>query len=153
MEADRQTAREREKRDHGLRLKDLEFAQALHMKELELKACKACALFKADQVETTRNIRLVPPFNKSEVDKFFAHFERVAITFKWPKEIGTMTLQCVFTGKIQEAYSSLTLEDAADYEKVKHAVLRIYTIVLEAYRQKFRSYQKPDALTFVEYVR
>ena len=36
-----------------------------------------------------------------------------------------MTLQSVFTGKAQEAYSSLSLEDALDYEKVKQEVLRI----------------------------
>lgn len=153
LEADRRLVREREQREHEFRLKDLELAQALRIKELEVKAREAGVAFKPDQFEITRNIRLVPPFNESEVDKFFAHFERVATTFKWPKEIWTMTLQCVFTGKAQEAYSSLTLEDAADYEKVKHAVLRIYALVPEAYRQKFRSYLKPEALTFVEYVR
>lgn len=153
LEADRQTTREREKREHELKLKDLEFAQALRIKELELKAREAGVPFKPDQFDITRNICLVPPFNESEVDKFFAHFERVAMTFQWPKEIWTMTLQCVFTGKAQEAYSSLTFEDAADYEKVKHAVLRIYALVPEAYRQKFCSYYKPEALTYVEYVR
>ncbi len=33
-------------------------------------------------------------------------------------------LQSVFTGKAQEAYSSLSVEDAMDYLTVKNAVLR-----------------------------
>ncbi len=44
-------------------------------------------------------------------------------------------LQSVFTGKAQEAYSSLSVEDAMDYLTVKNAVLRAYELVPEAYRQ------------------
>ncbi|KAL2103192.1 hypothetical protein ACEWY4_000060 [Coilia grayii] len=153
LEAERQTVREREQREHELRRKDLEFAQALRVKELDIKARESGVFLKSDQFDVTRNIRVVPPFREDEVDKFFAHFERVATTLRWPREVWTMTLQCVFTGKAQEAYSSLTLEDAADYDKVKQAVLRVYSLVPEAYRQKFRAYQKPDGLTYVEFVR
>lgn len=153
LEVDRQTLREREQREHELRLKDMEFAQALRVKELDIKARESGVFVKPDQFDVPRNIRVVPPFNEEEVDKFFAHFERVATTLKWPKAVWTMTLQCVFTGKAQEAYSSLSLEDAADYEKVKQAVLRVYSLVPEAYRQKFRGYQKPEGLTHVEFIR
>ncbi|KAL2076972.1 hypothetical protein ACEWY4_027431 [Coilia grayii] len=153
LEAERQTVREREQREHELCLKDLEFAQALRVKELDIKARESGVFLKSDQFDVTRNICVVPPFREDEVDKFFAQFERVATTLRWPREVWTMTLQCVFTGKAQEAYSSLTLEDAADYDKVKQAVLRVYSLVPEAYRQKFRAYQKPDGLTYVEFVR
>ena len=67
------------------------------------------------------------------MDKFFAHFERVATVLKWPRDVWSMTLQCAFVGKAQQAYSSLSLEDAADYEKVKQSVLRVYSLVPEAY--------------------
>ena len=148
---------EREKnirdREHELRLKELEFNQALRLKEMDLQAREADIHSKSGQFDVTRNIRLVPPFREDEVDKFFAHFERVATTLKWPREVWTMTLQCVFKGKAQEAYSALPLEDAADYEKVKQAVLRMYSLVPEAYRQKFRGYHKPEALSYVEFVR
>ena len=148
---------EREKnirdREHELRLKELEFNQALRLKEMDLQAREADIHSKSGQFDVTRNIPLVPPFREDEVDKFFAHFERVATTLKWPREVWTMTLQCVFKGKAQEAYSALPLEDAADYEKVKQAVLRMYSLVPEAYRQKFRGYHKPEALSYVEFVR
>ncbi len=58
-------------------------------------------------------------------------------------------LQSVFTGKAQEVYSSLSVEDAMDYLTVKNAV---YELVPEAYRQKCRSWNKTDSQTHVEFV-
>ena len=34
---------------------------------------------KASAFDPVRNIRLVPPFQEKEVDKYFAHFEKVQI--------------------------------------------------------------------------
>ena len=36
--------------------------------------------------DVTKHIRLVPPFQEKEVDKYFLHFEKVAENLKWPKE-------------------------------------------------------------------
>ncbi|KAL2096852.1 hypothetical protein ACEWY4_006059 [Coilia grayii] len=152
LEADRLLIREREKREHELRMKDLEINQALRLKELEIRA-RESGLVPSEHFDVTRNIRLVPPFNESEVDKFFAHFERVATVMKWPRNVWTITLQSIFKGKAQQAYSSLSLADAADYDKVKEAVLRIYSLVPEAYRHKYRDYHKPESLTYVEFLR
>lgn len=69
-----------------------------------------------------RNMRLVPPFSEKEVDKYFYHFERVALSMKWPKSFWTLLLQCVFTGKAQEVYSALSLEQSGEYDVVKSAV-------------------------------
>lgn len=41
LEADRQTIRDRERREHELRIKELEFEQALRVKELDIKAREA----------------------------------------------------------------------------------------------------------------
>ena len=147
-----QREQEREQREHELRVKQMEHEQALKLKELDIRSRQVGKPAHSD-FDVARNIRVVPPFNEKEVDKFFNHFERVATTLKWPTDVWTMVLQCVFTGKAQEAYSSLPLTDASDYEKVKKAVLQIYSLVPEAYRQKYRSYQKTDSLTYVEFVR
>ncbi len=42
-------------------------------------------------------------------------------------------LQCVFTGKAQEAYSALSSEDCKDFDRVKSAVLKAHKLVTEAY--------------------
>ena len=41
---------------------------------------------KASAFDPARNIRLVPPFQEKEADKYFAHFEKVADSLNWPKE-------------------------------------------------------------------
>ena len=61
-------------------------------------------------------------------------------------------LQCVLTGRAQEAYSALCAEDDLDYDTVKSAVLKTYELVPEAYRQKFRNWVKGDKQTNLEFV-
>ncbi|KAL0165843.1 hypothetical protein M9458_037687, partial [Cirrhinus mrigala] len=60
----------------------------------------------------------------------------------WPMSIRIVMLQTVITGKAQEAYAALTMEDRKDYDKVKVAILKAYELVPEAYRQRFRSWRK-----------
>lgn len=92
----------------------------------------------AAHFDVTKNLRLVPKFDERDVDTFFALFERVADFRGWPDEERTLMLHCVFTGKAQEVYSSMSAEDCMVYIKVKEAVLKAYELVAEAYCQKFR---------------
>ena len=107
---------------------------------------------KASVFDPARNIRLVPPFQEKEVDKYFAHFEKVADSFNWPKESWVL-LQSVLVGKAQEIYGSLSVEQSSNYEHVKESILKAYELVPEAYRQKFRNYLKYDSKTHVEFAR
>ena len=102
---------------------------------------------KASAFDPARNIRLVPPFQEKEVDKYFAHFEKVADSLNWPQESWVLLLQSVLVGKAQEIYGSLSVEQSSNYEHVKEAILKAYELVPEAYRQKFRNYLKYDSKT------
>jgi len=42
-----------------------------------------------------KHIRFVPSFQEVEVDKYFMHFEKIAVSLKWPEEIWTVLLQSV----------------------------------------------------------
>ena len=108
---------------------------------------------KASVFDLARNIRLVPPFQEKEVDKYFAHFEKVADSLNWPKESWVLLLQSVLVGKAQEIYGSLSVEQSSNYEHVKEAILKAYELVPEPYRQKFRNYLKYDSKTHVEFAR
>ncbi len=83
---------------------------------------------------------------------FFCLFERLVDVMKWPENEQTL-LQCVLTGKVQKAYSSLSVHDSQKYLKVKDAVLKAYELVPEAYRQKFRNLRKPAEQTYCEFAR
>ena len=108
---------------------------------------------KASVFDPARNIRLVPPFQEKEVDKYFAQFEKVADSLNWPKESWVLLLQNVLVGKAQEIFGSLSVEQSFNYEHVKEAILKAYELVPEAYRQKFRNYLKYDSKTHVEFAR
>ena len=85
----------------------------LKMKELELEGkskSKPLPLDSGKSFDVTKHIRLVPPFQEKEVDKYFLHFEKVAENLKWPREHWTLLLQSVVIGKAREIYTQLSLE-------------------------------------------
>ncbi|XP_034069417.1 uncharacterized protein LOC117544479 [Gymnodraco acuticeps] len=69
-------------------------------------------------------------------------FERLAGVRGWSEATRVLLLQCVLTGRAQEAYSSLSASDYLRYDLVKSAVLRAYELVPEAYRQRFRNWKR-----------
>ena len=164
-----QRARDAEKaaREEARELRLAELKEARELRELELKAEQEKALLEAEKeaaarehelkmasvFDPARNIRLVSPFQEKEVDKYFAHFEKVADSLNWPKESWVLLLQSVLVGKAQEIYGSLSVEQSSNYEHVKEAILKAYELVPEAYRQKFRNYLKYDSKTHVEFAR
>ncbi len=99
------------------------------------------------------NLRLLPRFNEKEPEAFFSLFERVAEVRKWPESARTVMLQCVLTGRAQEAYSALSVQDGKNYECVKAAVLKTYELVPEAYRQRFRTWKRHEKQTHLEFAR
>ena len=130
-------------RQYNLRMKELEMQDKTKTKPLDL----------GTHFDVTKHIRLVPPFQQKEVDKYFLHFEKVAENLKWPNEHWTLLLQSVVIGKAREIYTQLSLEQSSDYDKVKELILKAYELVPEAYRQKFRKCRKENDQTHVEFAR
>ena len=74
--------------------------------------------------DVTKHIRLVPPFQEKEVDKYFLRFEKVAENLNWPKEHWTLLMQSVLIGKAREIYTQLGVEQSHHYETVKELILK-----------------------------
>ena len=151
---------EREKEKHREMLKEIELEKErmhydIKMKELELssKSMPPVSFDPSKVFDVTKHIRLVPPFQEKEVDKYFLHFEKVAENLKWPKEHWTLLLQSVVIGKAREIYTQLPLDQSSDYDTVKNLILKAYELVPEAYRQKFRNCRKEHDQTHVEFAR
>ena len=151
MELEFQKEREERHMQHELRIKELNIEAQIKIKELELKA--SVKTQETSAFDVGKYVRLVPPFQEKEIDKYFLHFEKVANTLKWPVELLTMLLQSVLIGKAQEAYSSLSLEQSVNYKVVKKTILQAYELVPEAYRQKFRHFKKFETQTHLEFAR
>ena len=88
---------EKEKLHFELKMKELELQDKSKSKPLPLDSGKS--------FDVTKHIRLVPPFQEKEVDKYFLHFEKVAENLKWPREHWTLLLQSVVIGKARERTS------------------------------------------------
>lgn len=75
-------------------------------------------------------------------------FGRVADARGWPDD-HTGTLQCVLTGKAQEAYSALSVTDNLDYD----SVLKAHEMAPEAYHQLYQTSRKEDKHSYLEFSR
>ena len=155
-EKQREMEREKLEREERLEIEKEKLEFQLKMKQLELQdktKPKTLPLDTSKTFDVTKHIRLVPPFQEKEVDKYFLHFEKVAENLKWPKEHWTLLLQSVVIGKAREIYTQLSLEQSSNYDKVKELILKGYELVPEAYRQKFRDCRKEHDQTHVEFAR
>ena len=147
---EREREREREKREE--REKEREFQ--LRMREIEMQERANQPKQKIEyNFDVTKHIRLIPPFQEKEVDKYFLHFEKVAENLNRPKEHWTLLLQSVLVGKACEIYIQLGVEQSHHYETVKELILKGYELVPEAYRQKFRNCKKDSNQTHIEFAR
>ena len=129
--------RQKEERDRQERIEEKE-RDRQHELELARLGISSTHSEQGTHFNVCKFIKLVPRFNEKEVGKFFESFEKVASQLKWPKDYWAIMLQAVLTGKAQVAYSSMSAEESASYDKVKQAILKAYELVPEAYRQKFR---------------
>ena len=153
---ERECKRENQVKLKELELKEKELAIQLKMRELESHSPLAPAMtsVKSPGFDVSKHIRLVSPFQEKEVYKYFIHFEKIATSLEWPKEVWTLLLQSVLLiGKAREIYSALPVEKSAQYEEVRRAILKAYELVPEAYRQKFRNCKKQDSQTYAEFAR
>ncbi|XP_057676607.1 uncharacterized protein LOC130906366 isoform X1 [Corythoichthys intestinalis] len=162
---------EKEERDRELEYKhqqamyklELEARNAVRLKELELEMKRLDVTSGTHLVATqgdnssqkpfdaSRQIGLVPEFRESEVDEYFETFERIATAFKWPPEAWAPLLQSKLIGKARDVMNKMPLRDSMVYATLKETVLRSYSLVPEAYRQRFRVHRKAPEKTFVEF--
>ena len=136
--------------EHTLVLRKLDYQETdkalqLKLKELDMREKELALEYKAKELELhnaktrtvevskvpfdiRKHIRFVPPFQESEKDKYFMHFEKVATSLKWPEDVWTVLLRSVFVGKAREIYSALSVEHSARYQTVRDAVLMAYEV-------------------------
>ena len=153
-ELEERLAKEKLEQEERIEVEKEKMHYEIRMKELELssKSMPPVSFDPSKTFDVTKHIRLVPPFQEKEVDKYFLHFEKVAEK-KWPKEHWTLLLQSVVIGKAREIYTQLPLDQSSDYDTVKNLILKAYELVPEAYRQKFRNCRKEHDQTHVEFAR
>ncbi|XP_047480167.1 uncharacterized protein LOC125032798 [Penaeus chinensis] len=139
-----QAREEREERASEREMKkiELELAEADKRRSHELAMAQlACsnAESKSTSLQMYDNLRL-PTFHdgQDEIDSYLQRFERLATLHKWDKQNYHVYLGSVLRGHALKVYVSLPDETVKDYEKLKEALLRAYSVDADMYRRLFR---------------
>lgn len=133
-----------------LKLKELETEQEkIKLEREKLNAGLLTGIDSPQQSSLCKNfsdrIKVIPPFNESDVLEFFNAFEKTAMGLEWPRKEWSVIAQTSFKGKARKVYDHLTFSQCSDYDYMKSEILKTYTLTPEAYRQSFRKVnKKPD---------
>ena len=65
-------------------------------------------------------------------------FEKYATANGWKKSVWAAYLSALLKGRALDVYDRLSVDDAADYEKLKEALLKNFDITERGFRKKFR---------------
>ena len=79
-----------------------------------------------------------------DIEAYLTTFEWLVMSASLERQHRAFKLAPYLTGKAQQAYAALSSEEAADYTKLKEAILHRYNVTVDSYRQQFRAtFKKP----------
>ena len=76
---------------------------------------------------------------ENDIEAYLPTFERLVMSEKLEQQHRVFKLAPYLTSKAQQTYAALSSKEAADYTKLKEAILHKYNITVDSYRQQFRS--------------
>ena len=89
--------------------------------------------------------------SKDKMDSYLSRFEKYATANKWDKNVWTAYLGALLKGRALDVYDRLSTEDAADYDKLKDALLKNFDMTERGFRKKCR-YSRPEwSETFIQF--
>nr|KAG5702560.1 hypothetical protein BaRGS_003720 [Batillaria attramentaria] len=97
-------------------------------------------------------VKLQPFTENDDIDAYLQHFERVATTHKWNRDVWAARLVPLLDGAARDTYLRLSPTDAGDYEKLKKALLGRFHRTAEYYRRQFREVRKESMETFEQFL-
>ena len=82
---------------------------------------------------------MLPRFKESEgsIDAYLVRFERYASNEGWNRDCYALYLSALLEGTALEVYHRLPDQEANDYDALKEALLRKYSLTVEDFRKKF----------------
>ena len=107
---------------------------------------------KAEKAAHARDPKL-PYFDESKdkMDSYLSRFEKYATANEWKKSVWAAYLSALLKGRALDVYDRLSVDDAADYEKLKAKLLKNFDMTERGFRKKFR-YERPEkSETFMQF--
>ena len=141
---------ELEKLKHSFEMKHLELMGQLEVQRATFKT--ELEKQKSEKLAHARDPKL-PYFeeSKDKMDSYLSRFEKYATANKWDKNVWAAYLSALLKGLALDVYDRLSTEDAADYDKLKDALLKNFDMTERGFRKKFR-YSRPErSETFIQF--
>ena len=141
---------ELEKLKHSFEMKHLELMGQLEVQRATFKT--ELEKQKCEKLAHARDPKL-PYFeeSKDKMDSYLSRFEKYATANKWDKNVWAAYLSALLKGRALDVYDRLSTEDAADYDKLKDALLKNFDMTERGFRKKFR-YSRPErSETFIQF--
>ena len=89
--------------------------------------------------------------SKDKMDSYLSRFEKYATANEWKKRIWAAYSSALLKGRALDVYDRLSVDDAADNEKLKEALLKNFDMTERVFRKKFR-YKIPEkSETFIQF--
>ena len=155
---ERAAARENQRKELELKEKELERVEAEKQRNHEILLQEYLAKQKEQEVllaqlgakdsstkEPSSSSRTekprIPAFDDSQddMDSYLLRFERLASAYGWEKKDFALYLGTLLKGKALKVYTNLSKEVADDFDSLKEALLKAYSINADTYRKKFRT--------------
>ena len=141
---------ELEKLKHSFEMKHLELMGQLEVQRATFKT--ELEKQKSEKLAHARDPKL-PYFeeSKDKMDSYLSRFEKYATANKWDKNVWAAYLSALLKGRALDVYDRLSTEDAAEYDKLKNALLKNFDMTERGFRKKFR-YSRPErSETFIQF--
>lgn len=100
-----------------------------------------------------RDLKL-PTFNdnQDDMDSFLPRFERIAEVQQWKRSEYHIYLGLTLRGHALKVYVSLPMNIVTNYEKVKDALLRAFSVDADLFRCKFRESKCGNKESFIQII-
>ncbi|KAK4309527.1 hypothetical protein Pmani_018837 [Petrolisthes manimaculis] len=144
----------RHESDHAEAEKARVEAAEVRAHELRLAELHSAAGSNHDPGNTMFHDLKLPTFNDNhdDIDSFLLRFERIAGLHQWKKSDYHIYLGSLLRGQALKVYVSLPNDVVTNYEKVKEALLRAYSVDADSFRYKFRESKCGDNESFTQLV-
>ena len=140
---------ELEKLKHSFEMKHLELMCQLEVQRASFKT--ELEKQKSEKLAHARDPKL-PYFeeSKDKMDSYLSRVEKYATANKWDKNVWAAYLSALLKGRALDVYDRLSTEDAADYDKLKDALLKNFDI-RRGFRKKFHYNRQERSETFIQF--
>ena len=140
-EAERQAAVAERQAAAAERMQHEKDMAVLHLEEDRVRAEQSNVSSREMNVSRTSlpKTPMLPRFKESEgsIDAYLVRFERYASNEGWSRDCYALYLSALLEGTALDVYHRLPDQEANDYDALKAALLRKYSLTVEDFRKKF----------------